>query len=188
MVNPKARALAHLRALGDIPGALALLNDLPVADLADIYLELYGEPTRSRNRDYLRKRLAFRVQELHEGGLSAAACELIARLGETLPERWRIRLRQPTEPDAPPPEAEPVVLRPTEPRDPRIPPPGTWIQRAHGGREHRVFVRHDGFEYEGVNFKTLTAVARHITGTAWNGFTFFGLSKPHAASTPARAA
>lgn len=56
--------------------------------------------------------------------------------------------------------------------------PGTILQREWGEREHRVTVTAEGlFEYQGRNFKSLTAVARHITGAHWSGPLFFGLSK-----------
>ena len=55
---------------------------------------------------------------------------------------------------------------------------GTVILREWDEREHRVTVNaHGQFEYEGQGFKSLTAVARHITGTHWSGPAFFGLTK-----------
>jgi len=62
-----------------------------VGQLAEKDRELYGEPTRTRNKEYLRKRLAWRIQEQVEGGLSASALERIAQLGDDVPERWRMR-------------------------------------------------------------------------------------------------
>ena len=56
------------KALGTIPQQLAELAGLTTGQLAAKHLELFGEPTRSRNKDYLRKRLAWRIQELAEGG------------------------------------------------------------------------------------------------------------------------
>jgi len=111
--------------------------------------------------------------------LSAGALDRIAALRDRMPERWRRRLQpvaatpaQPTE--APPAPPEPVV---SEPRDPRLPAPGTILRRTYEGTTHEVTVRADDFEYAGQPFRTLSAVARHITGTAWNGFTFFNLGK-----------
>ncbi|MFP2962575.1 DUF2924 domain-containing protein, partial [Myxococcus sp. 1LA] len=101
----KGTARAARTQLADVPQQLAALASMSVPDLAAKYLELYGEPTRSRNRDYLKKRLAFRIQELAEGGLSARAVTRISELGDKLPERWRMRQVEETKPSAPPPRA-----------------------------------------------------------------------------------
>jgi hypothetical protein len=160
-----ARARANARELGDVPTQLAALETMTVGALAEKWRELYGEPTRTRNKDYLKKRLAWRIQELAEGGLSAGALARIAELGDQLPERWRMRVA--------PTDATPAL----EPRDPRIPPVGTVLRRVFEGVAHEVTVCNEGFEYAGQRFKTLSAVAKHITGTPWNGFLFFGLKK-----------
>lgn len=55
--------------------------------------------------------------------------------------------------------------------------PGSQLVKAHGGRNHVVAVEADGFRYEGAHFTSLSAVAKHITGTHWNGLLFFGLRK-----------
>jgi hypothetical protein len=59
------------------------------------------------------------------------------------------------------------------PRDPRLPSPGTILKRVHDGVEHQVKVLADGFEYRGEQYRSLSKVARTITGTPWNGFLFF---------------
>ena len=69
------------------------------------------------------------------------------------------------------------TVQPTEPRDPRVPPVGTVLRRVFNGVAHEVTVCNEGFEHGGERFKTLSAVAKHITGTPWNGFLFFGLKK-----------
>lgn len=161
--------------LADVPQQLAALASMSVPDLAAKYLELYGEPTRSRNRDYLKKRMAFRIQELAEGSLSARAVTRISELGDKLPERWRMRQVE-TKPSAPPPSVPADVRAPAaDGRDARLPPPGTVLTRVFKGAQHRVTVREDGIEFEGQLHRSLSSVAKLITGTAWNGFTFFGL-------------
>ena len=77
MSKATARARANARELGDVPTQLAALEQMNVGQLAEKYRELYGEPTRTRNKEYLRKRLAWRIQELAEGGLPASALERI---------------------------------------------------------------------------------------------------------------
>ncbi|EAU66075.1 conserved hypothetical protein [Stigmatella aurantiaca DW4/3-1] len=172
----KGTARAARTQLADVPQQLAALASMSVPDLAAKYLELYGEPTRSRNRDYLKKRLAFRIQELAEGGLSTRAVARISELGDRLPERWRMRQVEETKPSAPPPSGPVDVRAPAaEGRDARLPPPGTVLTRVFKGAQHRVTVREDGIEFEGQLHRSLSSVAKLITGTAWNGFTFFGL-------------
>ncbi|WP_141620341.1 DUF2924 domain-containing protein [Myxococcus sp. AB036A] len=169
----KETARAARKQLADVPQQLAALASMSVPDLAEKYLELYGEPTRSRNRDYLKKRLAFRIQELAEGGLSARAVARISELGDKLPERWRMRQVEETKPATPPPP--PPAPAPVDGRDARLPPPGTVLTRVFKGTHYRVTVREDGIEYEGQLHRSLSSVAKLITGTAWNGFSFFGL-------------
>jgi hypothetical protein len=67
---------------------------------------------------------------------------------------------------------------PVEERDPRLPPPGTLLKRVHNGLTHTVQVLPTGFLYNGVAYASLSKLARAITGSNWNGFTFFGLTRP----------
>lgn len=175
MENLSTRATRNLEALGDVPARLAALDDMRGKALAALYLELYGEPTRSRNAAYLRKRLAWRIQELAEGGLSQGAIDRIAAIGDGLPERWRMRQVGLTKLEPPPPVAQAPVATS---RDPRLPPVGSVLQRVFEGVTYEVTVMADVFEFEGKTYKSLSAVAKEITGTAWNGFLFFGLKKP----------
>jgi hypothetical protein len=64
----------------------------------------------------------------------------------------------------------------TKARDPRLPAPGCILRRAHGGVEHEVSVHESDFEYRGQRYRSLSKIAREITGTAWNGLLFFGLT------------
>ena len=81
---------------------------------------------------------------------------------------------------APPPAAERRVVKlapSVAPADPRLPSPGTAIVRRYKGRTLRVLVQGDGFEYEGERYGTLSAVAKHVTGSHLNGFRFFRLQE-----------
>jgi len=170
-----ARPRSSKRLTQSLPAQLAELDSMNVTQLAEKYLELYGEPTRTRNKPYLQKRLTWRLQELAHGGLSQGAIARITQLGDGLPERWRIRQARREEAEQAQQVAE--VVQPMEPRDSRIPPVGTVLRRAFGGAAHDVTVCATGFEYRGANYKTLSAIAKHIAGTPWNGFLFFGLTK-----------
>lgn len=160
MASHEAAQREDRRAAANAAAQLAALEKMTVGELAERYRELFGEPTRSRNRQYLRKRLAWRIQELAEGGLSPRALERIEQLAPLAPARWRQ-------------SAAPVVPV-AAPRDPRLPPPGTVLVRHHSGADHKVTVLADGgFEYQGERHRSLSKVARLITGTAWNGYLFF---------------
>jgi hypothetical protein len=70
---------------------------------------------------------------------------------------------------------------PRKPRDPRVPAVGTVIRRVYDGQVHEVTVCAEGFEYAEKRYKTLSAIAKLVTGTRWNGFLFFGLNGVNAA-------
>lgn len=182
MTKATTRSRAEMRKLDDMPSQLAALETMNVPALAEKYRELYGEPTRSRNRNYLKKRLAWRIEANFQGDLSQGAIARIQQLGDQLPERWQMRLGLPANTadaagDDAPPAMTPSVVAPTEPRDPRVPPPGTVVSRVFDGKTHEVTVCVDGFEYAGRKYKTLSAIATQIAGTRWNGYLFFGLKK-----------
>ena len=148
------------------------LRPLSVTELRARYLALFGEETASRNKDYLFKRIAYRMQEQKYGGLSRAA---VAR-AELLAAQAPIRRRPPREKLGDPEvatTAAPVVLAVV--RDPRLPAPGTVLRRVFRGEEHAVTVLDDGFEYRGAKYPSLSALATLIAGSRWNGFTFFAL-------------
>jgi len=147
---------------------------MTVGELKVRWRELYGEDTRSSNRIYLWRRLAWRVQELAYGGLSERAKARIAELNRDddlrmlPPRKWQ-----------PPTGGPPAPETPRQPlRDPRLPKPGSTLSRRYRGHEIRVLVLDDGFEYEGRHYASLSALAREITGQRWNGMLFFGLTKP----------
>jgi hypothetical protein len=133
---------------------LAALQTATTAELKQQWRELFGKEPPSFNRAYLQSRLAYRIQELAYGGLKP---EIRARL-ETLGEQL---------------DGGNVVLRRI--RADSRPLPGTRLVREYGGVQHVVTVRPDDFEYEGRPYRSLSAIARHITGTRWNGWQFFGL-------------
>ena len=138
----------------DVLGRLAALKVLPTAELKRQWRELFGKEPPPFNRPYLQSRLAYRIQELAYGGLKPETRARLEALGEQLdggnPVLRRIRA-----------DGRPIA--------------GTRLVREHGGVEHTVTVLADGFEWEGRPYRSLSAIARAITGTRWNGWTFFGL-------------
>ncbi|HVB82386.1 MAG TPA: DUF2924 domain-containing protein [Candidatus Binataceae bacterium] len=138
----------------NILGRLAALKTMPTPELKRQWRELFEAEPPPYNRRFLESRLAYRIQELAYGGLKRETIERLEALGEQLdggdPARRRI-----------PANERPIA--------------GTRLIRDWQGVEHCVTVRDDDFEYQGRPYKSLSAVARAITGTQWNGFTFFGL-------------
>ncbi len=171
-MRKQGRAEAARKALGDVPAQLAALHDMTVEQLRQRWMVLYGQPTASRNGPYLRKRLAWRIQEVVEGGLTQRARDRIEAIldGHFLPDVTR-RAREAALPIFPKAPALAATAR-----DPRLPPAGTVLRKVHRGDERLVTVLDDGFEHRGVTYRTLTAVAKAITGAGWNGFLFFGLA------------
>ena len=152
---------------------LALLDEMTVGQLRQRYAEVFGEPTRSRHRQYLVRRIAWRMQANAEGGLSQRALQR----AEELAGNADVRL---TPPKAATPErikCESKVATKITRLDPRLPPIGSDIVREYKGKQIAVKVRPDGFEYQGDRFKSLSAVAKVISGTHCNGFRFFGLDQ-----------
>jgi hypothetical protein len=150
---------------------LSALSRMTGAELAEKYRVLFEQPARSRNKVFLRKRLAWRIQELAEGGLSERALARIEELGADALVSWRRPVRAKTLASSRPASGGAA-------RDPRLPPAGTVVTRIHGTTEHRVTVLDDDFEYRGDRYRSLSKIARVITGTPWNGYLFFfGRSK-----------
>jgi len=124
-----SREAAIMRSLAkDIGG----LQDLGLLDLRQRYREVYGEEPRSKNLPYLRKKIAFRVQERMEGGLSVAAEARIQELvAVELPFEASQTARRPALKAA---SGQPVA---SEPRDPRLPQAGTLVIREFKGSRTR---------------------------------------------------
>lgn len=147
---------------------LALLPQMTTGQLCQRYAELFGEPTRSRHRIYLIRKIAWKLQALVEGDLSERA----RRRAEELARGFELRVMPPRTPTSAPLA---IAASASEPRDPRLPAPGTAIVRRYKGRTLQVLVLTDGFDFEGDRYRSLSAVAKAITGSHCNGFRFFGL-------------
>jgi hypothetical protein len=143
----------------DDPGVLAqiaALSSAPVETLKAQWRDLIGTEPPRQNRKYLESRLAYRIQELAFGGLKPETLDRLEKLARGL-DTGKGRGR--TKANA----ARPVT--------------GTRLVREWKGVEHCVTVTADGYEYQGLPYRSLSAVARAITGTQWNGLLFFGLKR-----------
>ncbi|TAN70557.1 MAG: DUF2924 domain-containing protein [Magnetospirillum sp.] len=133
---------------------VAELPTLPTPRLKAMWRELTGTEPPPYNRTFLVKRLAYRIQELAFGGLSVKAERRLDDLVEELDGKKKPKAKDMTAPVA-----------------------GTKLIREWQGVMHEVTALADGFEWQGRRYQSLSAVARAITGTRWNGPLFFGLRK-----------
>ena len=137
-----------------ISARLAALKTAPTAALKQQWRELFATEPPAFNRRYLESRLGYRIQELVYGGLKPETIKRLQALGEQL-DGGNIATRRIR-----------ADLRPIA---------GTRLIRAYQGVEQVVTVLREGFEWQGRPYQSLSAIARAITGTRWNGWVFFGL-------------
>jgi hypothetical protein len=156
------------------------LRHMTTGQLKEKYREVFGEPTRSNHKQFLFRRIAWRIQANAWGGLSERA----RRRALEIANDADLRIRAPKNfsiDELDPARTLETKVAPTA--DPRLPKPGTLLVRRHQGKDIVVRVREDGFEFDGQVHRSLSTAVRAATGTAWNGFTFFGLgTKPGRAS------
>ena len=136
---------------------IVALRAMPIDKLKQTWRDLYHTEPPAYNRKHLENRLAYRIQELAYGGLKPETRARLEALGEQL-------------------DGGNVVLRRI--RADSRPLAGTRLIREWQGVQHVVTVRVNDFEFEGRPYQSLSAIARHITGTRWNGWAFFGLRQP----------
>jgi hypothetical protein len=150
---------------------VSAMERMTVDQLRAKYAEVFGEPTNGRHKQWLIKRIAWRMQANEEGDLSERA----RRRAMELANDADLRMMPPRE-RKPAPDADRrtvTVAASIQPITDLM--PGTELKREYKGRTVRVTVLADGFEFEGGRYKSLTAVAKAVTGKHWNGFHFFGL-------------
>ena len=136
---------------------VAALSSLSRQDIWKLWDQHFPERPEYTNREYLESRLAYKIQaDAFGGGVPDETRQRLAQIGQ---RHSKISVRK---------RSQEIVLA-----------PGTVLIREWGEREHRVTVTGEGnFEYQGRYFKSLSAVARHITGTPWSGPLFFGIKNP----------
>jgi hypothetical protein len=153
---------------------LAVLKRMTPAELRIKYREAYGEESRSGHKDWLVKRIIWRLQALAEGDLSERARRRTVELANDAD--LRTNAPRPPKP-ARVPQQRQVERKAVGPVDDRLPMPGSVITRPYKGETLLVHVLTSGFAYEGDVYRTLSAVAKAITGTHTNGFLFFRMGK-----------
>ena len=147
----------------NVAAEIAGLREMSIRELKARYKELFGDESRSYNRQFLFRRIAWRLQALAEGDLSERARRRALQLANDSDLKVR-----------PPKEFHAFTIERSR-SDWRLPNAGTMLKRKYKGGLHTVKVTAGGFEYNGQEFRSLSAVAFAVTGTRWNGYTFFGL-------------
>ena len=155
----------------NITKEVAAMERMTVGQLRAKYADVFGEPTNGRNKRWLIKRIAWRMQANSEGDLSERA----RRRALELANDADLRMTPPRE-RKPMLEAESqtvTIARPVSTATDLL--PGMALTRQYKGQTVRVTVLADGFEYLGERYRSLSAVAKAVTGQHWNGRLFFGL-------------
>ena len=148
-------------AAGPVMIEIQRLKQLSIPALRAEYRRVCGEETQVLHKPFLIRRIAWQWQARARGGLSERALE---------------RIRELSNANVVPVSTKPVIATSLT-SDPRLPPPGSFLSRRYQGREIVVKVGERDFEFEGKRFRSLSAVARSVTGTRWNGFLFFQLAE-----------
>ena len=133
---------------------LAALKTMPAPELRKQWQKLFDTSPPRYNRKFLESRLAYRIQELAYGGLKPETVKRLEAMGQQLDG------------------GSPIIRRI---RADEKPIAGTRLIREYQGVEQTVTVLNDGYEWQGRPYQSLSAIARAITGTRWNGWRFFGL-------------
>lgn len=140
---------------------LAELEKLPFKELKQRWREAFGAEPPGYNRIFLTKRLAYHIQEQAHGGVSDVTKAKLRRL---IQAEGYDDLGRPTATGSRPLASNTII-------------PGTVLVREYQEKRYTVTVMEEGYEFEGRPYRSLTAIARRITGTNWNGPAFFGLRK-----------
>jgi hypothetical protein len=151
------------------------LSRMTVKQLRQKHLEVFGEESRSFNRQFLFRRIAWRVQALAEGGLSERAHRRALEIANDAD----LRIKAPKtafKKDVMLDRNLSASRKVAGELDPRLPPIGTHVEREYKGRPIIVKVLVDGFEFSGRQYRSLSAIATEVTGTKWNGYAFFGMT------------
>ena len=146
---------------------------LRVSELRAKFAAVFGEPTPSHNKIWLVKRIVWRLQALAEGDLSERARRRAAELIADADLRLSAPPARSTTSD-PAPEQAPMLRVPA---DHRLPRPGTILTRRYKGRTLQVEILEHGFAFDDQVYRSLSAVAKAVTGSHCSGHCFFRLTE-----------
>ncbi len=135
---------------------IASLSKLGIDELRERWKAMFGKaPSQEIGRSFLARAIAYRLQERAYGGLKPSTRRLLARVAEETP----------------------MIVSPKQPQI-RMAQSGTILIREWQGNAHRVTMLDDGVSFNGKHYRSLSEVAREITGSRWSGPRFFGLRGP----------
>ena len=140
---------------------IADLKNLKHEELRRLYITLHGVEPPVYNRNFIMKRLAYRLQEIAFGGLSKVAHDKMDAV---------LKRHDYDE------NGMPAAGASRSSRKKDAPVIGSKLVREWNGRRYEVTALRDGFEYDGRKYRSLSAIAKAITGTHWNGRAFFGVA------------
>ena len=139
----------------EISAKVKELPRLRTPQLRELWQELFAKPPHPKlRRDMMIPILAYQIQENAYGGLKASTRKRLQKLAEELDRSSNAELK-----------SAPQIK------------PGTKLVRVWQGRRHEVLAADDGFDYRGKRYRSLSEIAREITGTRWSGPLFFGLKQ-----------
>jgi hypothetical protein len=156
---PEGKATAGAGGALEVSRRLEILCEASPDELRKEWLRLYRSQPPRLSRDLLIRAIAYRIQELRYGGLSKASRRKLAALVQAGRGNEEIA-----------PESAPRIRA------------GARLVREWNGRTHTVTVEEEGFTYAGRGYRSLSAIAREITGARWSGPRFFGLARKWGAS------
>ena len=156
---PEGRATAGAGGALEVLRRLEALCDLNPDELRKEWRRLYRSQPPPLSRDLLLRAIAYRIQELRYGGLSKVTNRKLAALVQARRSHEALALESASRISA-----------------------GARLVREWNGRTHTITVEEEGFTYAGRNYRSLTAIAREITGARWSGPRFFGLVPKKGAS------
>lgn len=152
---------------------------MTVNELQSKYDEVYGGNTQSHHKSFLLRRIAWQVQALEGGELSIEARRRALDIAGNTSIRTRAIGRPPAITSRKNISSEITTTKTIQVQaDSRLPMPGALLIRQYRGRTIQVRVLPKGFDYDGKVYRSLTAVAKAVTGSHWNGFHFFGIKVP----------
>lgn len=165
MSTPANANTSNFTAPPSVASQIARLPELPMPEIKALWQRLFGDDTPTHNRQFLERRIAYRLQEVEFRKVDANLLERNKRRIASLVETGKVKKRD---------------------RDYR-PAAGTVLTREYQGIEHRVIATQDGqYDFQGRMYPSLSMIAREITGTRWSGPLFFGLKTPAAPKTAAK--
>ena len=143
------------------------LKERSLAELKAKYKELFGQEIPSSNKVFLWRKIAYRIQELECGNVSEETQGKIQELIKRYDPVNNTNIRRD--------DRNGQIAKKKPNRDRRLPIPGTLITKEYKGKKYELKILEKGFEYNNKTYKSLSAIAKEVTGAHWNGYIFFNL-------------